>query len=237
MHKTLLGGVSALRKRHTLVRKSFITWKKSQRKTAAILSLCFRLSIIALPLGALPASTLATQHASIAIQDLTLDRSQSIFSENSTPIGFKPGESNTTIEAHRLFLVARPSAPVTLAPAPSLDEMRQVYKDAGDKYGVPSQLIEAVHQVETGKSWDTAKRSGAGAVGPMQFLPSTFHSYCTRTGEGCTISSADDSIFAASLLLSANFNGSWDQAILAYNHSLAYVARVKNIANQLGADI
>jgi len=110
---------------------------------------------------------------------------------------------------------------------------QNVYKAAAAKYGIPWQLLQAVHYVETGCSDDTTKGSSAGARGPMQFMPGTFRAYAVDgDGDGsCDIYDADDAIYAAANLLAASgaANGDIDGALLNYNHSWSYVNKVKEV--------
>ena len=123
-------------------------------------------------------------------------------------------------------------APVTTDPG--FGQKRLLVKNAAAAYNIPWQILEAVWQVESGKSWDTAKRSSAGATGPMQFLPSTWRKYAVDgDGNGVSeITSAYDAVYgAAKYLASAGAaSGQIDRALYAYNHSKAYVAKVKAIA-------
>ncbi len=113
----------------------------------------------------------------------------------------------------------------------SLDELRALYREAGARYNVDPRLIEAVHQIETGKSSRCAKNP-SGATGPMQFLASTFRKYNDLNGSICDLRS---SVFAAAKLLSLSgaSNGDIDSALYSYNHSSAYVAKVKQIMNSI----
>lgn len=235
MYTTLLGAVSKISQDVKNVKKSINKWKKSHAKTAFIASLCLKVVLVSVPIGALPAKADEKINVNLSPIAIEINRDASMFADQLNDIKITAGESNTTVLTRRKAL--QKSTPIQLTPAPSLEAKRDLYRLAGEKYGVPAELIEAVHQIESGKSWDTGRRSYAGATGPMQFMQSTFRSYCVRTGEGCSITSAKDSIFAASLLLSANYNGSWDNSIMRYNHSIAYVKSVKNIANELGANI
>jgi len=113
----------------------------------------------------------------------------------------------------------------------SLDELRVLYQEAAAKYCIDWRLVEAVHQVESGKSTSTCKRSYAGATGPMQFMPGTFRKY----SEGGSICDLRSSVFAAANLLSQNGAGSGniDSALYSYNHSLTYVAKVKRVMESI----
>jgi hypothetical protein len=103
-----------------------------------------------------------------------------------------------------------------------------IYQAAAVQYGVPWQVLAAINEVETNFGTDLSV-STAGAVGWMQFMPETWLQYgVDAVGAGY----ADpynpvDAIFAAARYLhaagaSSNLRG----AILAYNHSEAYVESV-----------
>ncbi|GAC1602763.1 MAG: hypothetical protein NVS3B29_06400 [Candidatus Saccharimonadales bacterium] len=104
--------------------------------------------------------------------------------------------------------------------------------------GTPWQLLAAVHQVETGGSGDTTRTSYAGAVGPMQFMPTTFAHYALDgDGNGTkSITSVDDAVMSAGNYLRAGgaSEGRYSAALYNYNHSSAYVNNVLTIARRLG---
>jgi membrane-bound lytic murein transglycosylase B len=113
-----------------------------------------------------------------------------------------------------------------------------MYRRAADACpGLPWTVVAAVGEVESQHGRDAA-RSKAGAIGPMQILPSTWQAYATDgDGDGRTDAhSAADAIATAGKLLCVNGGG--DRATLAtaiwnYNHSWEYVARVLDVAAQL----
>jgi LysM repeat protein len=114
-------------------------------------------------------------------------------------------------------------APVT-APAANLP-LDQVYMDAGNKFGVPWQILYAIHVVETGQR-DGPIDSGFGPQGPMQFLPSTFAAYATDgNGDGVTdINNAADAIYTAASYIARH--GSLDAALKSYGNTSEAVKRV-----------
>lgn len=119
----------------------------------------------------------------------------------------------------------------------SLEELRKVYKQAAAKFNIDWRLLEAVHEVESGKSTASTKVSYMGAVGPMQFLPSTFNRYA-EDGDGdgvAKITSYVDSIYAAAKLLATNgaSSGNEDRALFAYNHAQWYVQKVLKVKSSI----
>jgi hypothetical protein len=103
-----------------------------------------------------------------------------------------------------------------------------IYQAAGIQYGVPWQILAAINEVETDYGTDL-NVSTAGAVGWMQFMPTTWMQYgVDALGAGY----ADpynpvDAIFAAARYLhAAGASTNLHTAILAYNHSEAYVSSV-----------
>jgi len=115
---------------------------------------------------------------------------------------------------------------------------RGLYLRAGAAYGVPWQLIEAVHYVETGCSDSTNETSYAGATGPMQFMPGTWRTYAADgDGDGqANINDVEDAVFGAANLLASSgaAEGNIDAALFNYNHAQWYVDKVKNIAQDAG---
>jgi cell wall-associated NlpC family hydrolase len=96
------------------------------------------------------------------------------------------------------------------------------FKAAGTQYGIPWTILAAIGEVESGDGQDDGP-SSAGALGPMQFEPSTWAIY----GDGGNIMNPADAIPAAARLLAASgAPASLEQAIFAYNHSQSYVQLV-----------
>lgn len=121
---------------------------------------------------------------------------------------------------------------------PGMDVKRQWTQKAASTWDIDWKVLEAVWQVETGKTWYTSRGSSAGARGPLQFMPGTWRGYAQDgNGDGIkNVNDARDSLFAAAKLLAVNgaASGNVDGALLRYNHSLAYVAHVKRIAASIG---
>jgi cell wall-associated NlpC family hydrolase len=115
---------------------------------------------------------------------------------------------------------AQPAASSAAAAIPA--DYLADFKKAGAEYNVPWTVLAAIGEVESGFGANDGP-SSAGALGPMQFEPSTWALY----GDGGNIMSPGDAIPAAARLLVANgAPGNLQQAVFAYNHSAAYVTDV-----------
>ncbi|MFE4832711.1 NlpC/P60 family protein [Streptomyces sp. NPDC056672] len=108
--------------------------------------------------------------------------------------------------------------------------------------GLPWTILAAIGKVETNHARHPTMVSSAGAVGPMQFLPSTFVAYAYPVPPGGrrppTPWDPVDAVHAAARLLCANGarNGeNLRRAIWHYNHSNAYVDHVLEIADAYAA--
>ncbi|WP_148572416.1 lytic transglycosylase domain-containing protein [Nocardioides caldifontis] len=113
-------------------------------------------------------------------------------------------------------------------PPPPAELLRH-YRYAAREVGVPWQHLAAIHLVET-RMGRIRGVSSAGALGPMQFLPTTWELY----GEGGDIRDVRDSILAAARLLRANgAPGDMAGAVWHYNPSDNYVGAVLRYAEQL----
>jgi hypothetical protein len=103
-----------------------------------------------------------------------------------------------------------------------------IYQAAAVQYGVPWPVLAAINEVETDFGTDLSV-SSAGAVGWMQFMPETWLQYGV---DALSAGYADpnnpvDAIFAAARYLhAAGASSDLRAAILAYNHSEAYVESV-----------
>jgi len=118
-----------------------------------------------------------------------------------------------------------------VAPRPGT-ELLAAYHDAEIETGVPWNYLAAVNLVET-RMGRIRGASSAGALGPMQFLPSTW----ARYGEGGDIQNDSDAIHAAARLLAANGAPSdMAGALMHYNPSPHYAKAVTAYAEVLGED-
>ncbi len=111
-----------------------------------------------------------------------------------------------------------------------------IYQAAGIEYQVPWQVLAGINEIETDYGRNLSV-SSAGAVGWMQFLPSTWNQWgVDANGDGV----ADpynpvDAIFtAARYLHAAGASGNLAQAVFAYNHASWYVQSVLLRAQLIG---
>lgn len=106
----------------------------------------------------------------------------------------------------------------------------QTYIDAGGKFGIPWQILHAIHMVETGQR-DGPIGGGGGPQGPMQFMPGTWAVHgIDGNGDGVAdINNAVDAIYSAANYLSKY--PSLEQGIDAYGR---IKTDVFNIARGLG---
>jgi membrane-bound lytic murein transglycosylase B len=103
-----------------------------------------------------------------------------------------------------------------------------IYQAAGVQYGVPWQILAAINEVETDYGSDLSV-STAGAIGWMQFMPETWLQYgvdAVDAGYADPYNPVDAIFAAARYLHAAGASKDLHAAILAYNHSEAYVETV-----------
>jgi hypothetical protein len=103
-----------------------------------------------------------------------------------------------------------------------------IYQAAGIQYGVRWEVLAAINEIETdyGRNLNV---SSAGAVGWMQFMPSTWHTYGTdanRDGHKDPYNPVDAIFAAARYLKAAGYGHDIRRAIYAYNHADWYVDSV-----------
>jgi membrane-bound lytic murein transglycosylase B len=136
--------------------------------------------------------------------------------------------------------------PTTRQPGPSRAAVADIprgylrlYRAAGARYRVPWPVLAAIGKVESdhGRTQLPGVRSGsnwAGACGPMQIgcVPgSKAGNSWARYGRGRPHDPAAAIPAAARYLVDHGARHNLDRALFAYNHSRAYVAKVKQLAH------
>ena len=103
-----------------------------------------------------------------------------------------------------------------------------IYQAAGIQYGVRWEVLAAINEIETdyGRNLNV---SSAGALGWMQFMPSTWQMYGTdanKDGRKDPYNPVDAIFAAARYLKAAGYENDVRRAIFAYNHADWYVDSV-----------
>ena len=121
------------------------------------------------------------------------------------------------------------------AKAGQLRTLVTIYRNAGYQYGIDWRVLAAINRVETNLGRNTHV-SSAGAVGWMQFLPSTWRRWgVDASGDGIADPyDPQDAIFSAARYLdAAGARKNLRRAIFAYNHANWYVNEILSIAASL----
>jgi murein DD-endopeptidase MepM/ murein hydrolase activator NlpD len=117
-----------------------------------------------------------------------------------------------------------------------LEELESLWKEAGATYGIPWPVLAAINKIESNFGQNMGP-SSAGAIGWMQFLPSTWERWgVDADGDGVANPwNAADGIYSAARYLAAA-GGQTDIArgLFAYNHAYWYVQDVLELANEYG---
>ena len=125
----------------------------------------------------------------------------------------------------------RPSTVRIGTPAPAA-RLLAWYRAAQRRFGVRWELLAAVNYTESGFG-KVRSASGAGAQGPMQFMPATWTAY----GLGGDVHDPHDAILGAANLLAATGARHDERAALyRYNHSALYVDAVLHYARAIARD-
>ena len=111
-----------------------------------------------------------------------------------------------------------------------------IYQACGTEYGIPWQVLASINRLETAFGTNL-NVSSAGAVGWMQFLPSTWQIYgvdANDDGREDPYNPVDAICAAARYLRAAGGSEDLRTAIFAYNHADWYVDEVLLYASQYG---
>ncbi len=111
-----------------------------------------------------------------------------------------------------------------------------IYQACGTQYGIPWQVLAGINRIETDFGTNL-NVSTAGAVGWMQFLPSTWKAYgvdANGDGRADPYNPVDAICAAARYLKAAGGDKDIRRGIFAYNHADWYVDEVLLYARQYG---
>jgi murein DD-endopeptidase MepM/ murein hydrolase activator NlpD len=146
-----------------------------------------------------------------------------------------PGLGCSSIAAAGPFTAPSPSATSTIPAA-----LMPIYQQASSRYGLGGDgwaWLASINAEETNFGRDLGT-SSAGAIGWMQFLPSTWASYAVDGNGDGRRDPFDpwDAIFtAARYLRTSGAPVDWHRAVLAYNHAEWYFRQVADRARGYGA--
>src|SRR3954452_22874917 len=119
----------------------------------------------------------------------------------------------------------------------SYDELLALWQRDGALYSVPWQVLAAINKIESNFGRNMGP-SSAGAVGWMQFMPSTWERWgVDADGDGLANPwTAEDGIASAARYLAAS-GGATDisRAVFSYNHAQWYVDEVLQLAQLFGS--
>jgi murein DD-endopeptidase MepM/ murein hydrolase activator NlpD len=119
-----------------------------------------------------------------------------------------------------------------MAPLPYA-QLLSLWQQAGAEYNVPWQVLAAINKIESNFGRNMGP-SSAGAIGWMQFMPSTWMRWgVDANGDGVADPwNATDAIFSAARYLSAaGAPTDLYRAVFAYNHADWYVNEVLSLAD------
>jgi len=170
-------------------------------------------------------------------------------SAQPTVLGFSVSSSSAPASGVSLPSASTPNAPggisvpVSFTTPPALthlldlNALHQLWERAGAAYGIPWNVLAAINKVESNFGQNMGP-SSAGAVGWMQFMPSTWLRWgVDADGDGVADPwDATDAVYAAARYLAAS-GGQTDisSAVYSYNHADWYVQEVLDLARVYGS--
>ena len=111
-----------------------------------------------------------------------------------------------------------------------------IYQACGTEYGIPWEVLASINRIETAFGTNL-NVSSAGALGWMQFIPSSWRAYgvdANNDGRKDPYNPVDAICAAANYLKAAGGEDDLSRAIFAYNHADWYVDEVLLYARQYG---
>ena len=129
------------------------------------------------------------------------------------------------------------STPPAVPQSLNFQQLVALWQGAGSAYGIPWEVLASINKVESNFGRNMGP-SSAGAVGWMQFMPSTWERWgLDANGDGVADPwNPEDAIYAAARYLSAA-GGAQDisRGVFAYNHAQWYVDEVLQLAHTFGS--
>src|SRR5690242_9319612 len=134
------------------------------------------------------------------------------------------------------------SVPVSFTSPPALTQrldlnaLHQLWQRAGAAYGIPWNVLAAINKIESNFGQNMGP-SSAGAIGWMQFMPSTWLRWgLDADGDGIADPwDAADAVYAAArYLAAAGGQSDISKAVFSYNHADWYVQEVLDLARVYG---
>jgi murein DD-endopeptidase MepM/ murein hydrolase activator NlpD len=122
------------------------------------------------------------------------------------------------------------------APQLSYLQLVELWQRAGAAYGIPWQVLGAINKVESNFGRNMGP-SSAGAIGWMQFMPSTWARWGIDANQDGVADpwNADDAVYsAARYLAAAGGRTNISRAVFAYNHAQWYVDEVLGLSRLFG---
>ena len=146
----------------------------------------------------------------------------------SASVPNQPGQISTPMP-----ISTPPAVPQSL----NFQQLVALWQGAGSFYGIPWEVLASINKVESNFGRNMGP-SSAGAVGWMQFMPSTWERWgLDANGDGVADPwNPEDAIYAAARYLSAA-GGTQDisRGVFAYNHAQWYVDEVLQLAHTFGS--
>jgi len=156
------------------------------------------------------------------------------------PAGVQGPLNNAIAGLHSLYILGgidqyylvNPHFTLAFSNAAPLASLRSYYVEAQNTYGIDASYLASINFIES-KFGRVNGPSSAGALGPMQFLPSTWANY----GNGGNVMDPHAAILAAARYL-VHYGAPYDMrtAIWHYNLSYDYVDSVESFARAYRAD-
>ncbi len=116
-----------------------------------------------------------TSEKPLLVEKVSRERLLSLLNETS-PVSTIQDTSNFSAQVTPIPPSIETVEPTSVPETPT--NFDDVYKQAGEKYGVPWQILYGLHLTETGlRDGAISNAQGSGAQGPMQFMPGTWKAY------------------------------------------------------------